>query len=92
MKSKVKRLIRPFIQIIEGLKLRKMEIKPIVNVTEDLEVQVKINKPTRFKAGAELSGKVNRVGVQVNEDLIENKEVFELKMVISREAMVNSTI
>ena len=92
MKSKVKRLIRPFIQMIEGLKLRKMEIKPIVNVTEDLEVQVKINKPTRFKAGAELSGKVNRVGVQVNEDLIENKEVFELKMVISREAMVNSTI
>jgi hypothetical protein len=92
VKNKVKRLIIPLKKIIEGLILKKMEIKPIVNVTEDLEVQVKINKPTRFKAGAELSGKVNRVGVQVNEDLIENKEVFELKMVISREAMVNSTI
>jgi hypothetical protein len=88
----MKRIIRPLIRIIEGLKFRKMELKPNVNVTEDLEVQVKINKPTRFKAGSELSGKVNRVGVQVNEDLIENKEVFELKMVISREAMVNSTI
>ncbi|MEN9998491.1 MAG: hypothetical protein RI922_1481 [Bacteroidota bacterium] len=79
-------------QLLEGIKQKKMEVRPSVLVTEDLEVQVKMSKPTRFKAGGELSGKVNRVGVQVNEDLIENKELFELKMVISREATNNSTI
>jgi len=78
--------------LLEGKKQEKMEERPSVLVTEDLEVQVKMSKPVRFKAGAELSGKVNRVGVQVNEDIIENKELFDLKMVISREVTKNSTI
>ena len=56
--------------------------------TNDLEVQVKATSKPRFKAGAELSGKVNRIAVEVNEDLTEEKESIEVKMVLTRELCV----
>ena len=56
--------------------------------TNDLEVQVKASAPRRFKAGAELSGKVNRISVEVNEDLTEEMESIEVKLVLSRESYV----
>jgi hypothetical protein len=56
--------------------------------TNDLEVQVKATAKPRFKAGAELSGKVNRISVEVNEDLTEEMESIEVKLVLSRESCV----
>jgi hypothetical protein len=56
--------------------------------TNDLEVQVKASAPKRFKAGAELSGKVNRISVEVNEDQTDEMESIEVKLVLSRESCV----
>jgi hypothetical protein len=56
--------------------------------TDELEVQVKASAPRRFKAGAELSGKVNRISVEVNEDQTEEMETIEVKLVLSRESCV----
>ena len=56
--------------------------------TDELEVQVKATSKARFKAGAELSGKVNRISVEVNEDLTEEMESIEVKLVLSRESCV----
>ncbi len=56
--------------------------------SNDLEVQVKATARPRFKAGAELSGKVNRISVEVNEDLTEEMESIEVKLVLSRESYV----
>jgi len=57
--------------------------------SNDLEVQVKATaRPVRFKAGAELSGKVNRIAVEVNEDHTEEKESIEVKLVLTRESCV----
>jgi hypothetical protein len=50
----------------------------IINVT-------KKNNP-RFKAGAELSGKVNIMNVVFNEEIGENFEQLEIKLHLSSEA------
>lgn len=54
--------------------------------TDDLEVHVKSSVRPRFKAGAELSGKVNRLAVEVNEEQTEELDAIEVKLVLSREA------
>lgn len=67
---------------------RKMTTDNKKCTTNDLEVQVKASAPRRFKAGAELSGKVNRISVEVNEDQTEEMETIEVKLVLSRESCV----
>lgn len=51
----------------------------------DLIIEVK-KKVTRFKAGSELSGKVNLVAVDFNEEIDETSESVELKLHLSSEA------
>lgn len=47
----------------------------------NLTVSIKTKRrPPRFKAGAELSGAVNLVAVDVMEEVIENTEVFEISI------------
>jgi hypothetical protein len=55
-------------------------------VSDNLEVQISTKNVVRFKAGAELSGKVNKVDVAVSEEVDETSETFGLKIVISRTA------
>jgi hypothetical protein len=52
----------------------------------DLEVQVKATRRPRFKAGAELSSKVNRMAIDVNEELTEDQERIEIKLVLTSES------
>ena len=56
--------------------------------TNDLEVHVKATSKARFKAGAELSGKVNRIAVEVSEELTDEMESIEVKLVLSKESCV----
>ena len=67
---------------------RKMTTDNKKCTTDELEVQVKASAPRRFKAGAELSGKVNRISVEVNEDQTDEMETIEVKLVLSRESCV----
>lgn len=52
----------------------------------DLIVNIKTRNPRRFKAGSELSGKVNLVAVEFNEEVSETSELLEVKLKISSEA------
>ena len=52
----------------------------------DLIVQVKSRRRPRFKAGSELSSKVNLVAVDFNEDSTEDTEMMEVKITLSSEA------
>ena len=56
----------------------------------DLIIEVK-KKVTRFKAGSELSGKVNLVAVDFNEEMDETSESVELKIRLSSEACASVT-
>lgn len=49
---------------------------------EPIQVQVNIKRPKRFKAGAELSGAVNLVSVDLIETESADVDSFELRMVI----------
>jgi len=51
----------------------------------NLEIEVKARDVRRFKAGAELSGKVNKIHIDVNQFEIENTEAIELKLVFFNE-------
>jgi NADPH:quinone reductase-like Zn-dependent oxidoreductase len=53
--------------------------------TEDLNIEVKATKPTRFKAGAELSGKVNKIGIEVDQNSTVDSDIIAFKLVISSE-------
>ncbi|AEA42571.1 hypothetical protein [Fluviicola taffensis] len=46
----------------------------------NLSVNIKTRRKPRFKAGAELSSAVNLVAIDVNEELIEDTEVFEISI------------
>lgn len=46
------------------------------------EVEVKASRRPRFKAGSELSGKVNLVAVDVTEECTADEHLFELKLEI----------
>ena len=54
-------------------------------VKSDLIVEVKAKRKPRFKAGSELSGKVNLVAIDFNEEIDETSESIELKRHISSE-------
>jgi hypothetical protein len=78
-------LIILIVKYLTKLFFRKMRTDKTKCVTNDLEVQVKATAKPRFKAGAELSGKVNRIDVEVNEDLTDEMESIEVKLVLSKE-------
>lgn len=44
----------------------------------NLSVSIKTKRRPRFKAGAELSGAVNKVAVDVNEETVDDIDVFEI--------------
>jgi hypothetical protein len=52
----------------------------------DLIINVTKKNSPRFKAGAELSGKVNIMNVVFNEEIGENFEQLEIKLHLSSEA------
>ena len=55
----------------------------------DLTVALKTRRRPRFKAGSELSGKVNRVEVEFNEEFTEDSELMEIKINLMSEACVS---
>ena len=52
----------------------------------DLIVNVRSRRSPRFKAGSELSGKVNLVEVDYNEEVTEDSELVEVKLVLTSKA------
>lgn len=52
---------------------------------EDLNIEVKATKKPRFKAGAELSGKVNKISIDVDQDQTNDFESIGIKLTISSE-------
>ena len=57
----------------------------------NLQVLFKMKKRPAFKAGAELSSKVNLVSIDVNEDVIEDSEIFEMNINIQKESKCDDT-
>ena len=53
---------------------------------DDLLLIVKRRNISRFKAGAELSGKVNIMNVEVNEEIGEDFQEMEIRLHLSSEA------
>lgn len=51
----------------------------------NLTVHVKASRKPRFKAGSDLSTKVNRVAVDFNEELGEDMELIEVKLTLSNQ-------
>jgi len=51
----------------------------------DLIVNVRSSRRPRFKAGSELSGKVNMVEVDFNEEVNETSELVEVKIKLTSE-------
>lgn len=49
------------------------------------EVIVKSRRRPRFKAGSDLSTRVNRVVVEINEESIQENELIEVKVHLLRE-------
>jgi hypothetical protein len=56
----------------------------------DLIVQVKARRAPRFKAGSDLSTKVNMVEVDFNEEQTDTTELVEVKIVLSSKECSNS--
>lgn len=52
----------------------------------DLTVQVRSKRNPRFKAGSELSGKVNLVAVDFNEEINDEMELIEVKLQLTSES------
>lgn len=52
----------------------------------DLTVQVRSKRTPRFKAGSELSGKVNLIAVDFNEEINDDSELVELKIQLTTES------
>jgi hypothetical protein len=59
---------------------------------EDLNIEVKASRPTRFKAGAELSGKVNKIGIEVDQNSTVESDIITFKMVLSSEFCEKSKV
>jgi hypothetical protein len=60
--------------------------------TNDLMVNVKATRRPRFKAGAELSGSVNIMDVNVDQEIGENFEAIEIKIRLSTETCVPTVV
>lgn len=54
-------------------------------VSEDLTIELKASKRPRFKAGADLSGKLNRVAIEVNQEATDESETLELRLILNSE-------
>lgn len=52
---------------------------------EELELIIRSKNVVRFKAGADLSGKLNRVVAEVNEDLQDELQTTEIKIHLTSE-------
>lgn len=52
---------------------------------EELELIIRSKNVVRFKAGADLSGKLNRVVAEVNEDLQDEQQSTEIKIHLTSE-------
>lgn len=50
------------------------------NKPEDLKILVKAKKRPKFKAGSELAGSVNRLEVNVDQDITEDSETITLEV------------
>lgn len=48
--------------------------------SDQLEVKIRASRNVRFKAGSDLSTKVNRVVVDVNEDSSEDQHITEISI------------
>ena len=57
-----------------------------------LEIEVRTTTRPRFKAGAELSGKVNRMSVDFNEVQTEEYDHFEVKLKLDIEQCAKPTL
>ncbi len=55
----------------------------VSKMVEPTKVHLKVKRPRRFKAGAELSGAVNLVGVEITEEV--DAEMSRFELVISLE-------
>ncbi|MFZ9029294.1 MAG: hypothetical protein ACO2Z9_09790 [Crocinitomicaceae bacterium] len=51
----------------------------------DLIVNVKTKRAPRFKAGSDLSNRVNHLDVDLNEELTDEHELVEVKLTLSSE-------
>lgn len=51
----------------------------------ETEIILKTRRRPRFKAGSDLSTKVNRVAVEINEESLNDHELIEIKMQLFRE-------
>lgn len=49
------------------------------------EVIIRSKNVVRFKAGADLSGKLNRATVEVNKESLEDQDVIEIRIGLIRE-------
>ena len=70
-------------------KLRGMEENKCTN--SELEVTLNARRSPRFKAGSDLSSRVNLVAIDFNEEMDETSESVELKIRLSSEACVPVT-
>lgn len=52
----------------------------------DLTVQVRASRKPRFKAGSDLSSKVNLVEVDFNEEITDDMELVEVKLTLSSQS------
>ena len=52
---------------------------------QDLIVQVRTKNKVKFKAGADLSGQVNIVNVDFNEEVNDKEQILNLKLHLKRE-------
>lgn len=59
------------------------KVKQCVN--EDMTIELKASKRPRFKAGSELSSKVNLVAIEVNQETTDESEILELRLVLNSE-------
>lgn len=60
--------------------------------TNDLMVIVKATRRPRFKAGAELSGAVNIMDVNVDQEIGEDFEAIEIKIRLNTETCVPTVV
>lgn len=56
----------------------------------ETEVIIRAKNVVRFKAGADLSGKLNRATVEINEESNEEYEQFEIRIELFREVCTKS--
>lgn len=60
--------------------------------TDDLMVNLKATRRPRFKAGAELSGRVNIMDVHVDQEIRDDFEAIEIKIRLSTETCVPTVV